>query len=62
MEEVKKPKEEIGNKTLLPIVAESLFVKDFALGKDTKATQAYYYKEQCAMKWLFGIKANIKFI
>lgn len=62
MVEVKKPKEKIGNKTLLLIVAESLFVKDFALGKDTKATQAYYYKEQCTMKWLFGINSNIKFI
>lgn len=46
----------------LPIVAKSLFIKDFALCNDNKTTQDYYYKEQCAMKWMFGINSNIKFI
>ena len=47
---------------LLPIVAKSLFIKDFALQNDNQTTINYYYKEQCAVKELYGIKANIKFI
>lgn len=47
---------------LLPIVAKSLFIKDFALSNDSKATQDYYYREQCAIKELFGKDATIKFI
>lgn len=46
----------------LPIVAKSLFIKDFALGNDSKTTQDYYYREQCAIKELYGVKSNIKFI
>jgi hypothetical protein len=46
---------------LIPIVAKSLFIKDFALveGKDWIE---HYYKEQCAIKELYGIKSSIKFI
>ena len=46
---------------LIPIVAKSLFIKDFALieGKDWIE---HYYREQCAMKWIYGVKSNIKFI
>lgn len=47
---------------LLPIVAKSLFIKDFALSNDTRYTQDYYYREQCAIKELFGSKSTIKFI
>lgn len=47
---------------LIPIIAKSLFIKDFALSEDNKATQDYYYREQCAIKELFGSKASIKFI
>ena len=47
---------------LLPIVAKSLFIKDFALSNDTRWTQDYYYKEQCAIKELYGNKSTIKFI
>jgi hypothetical protein len=46
---------------LIPIVAKSLFIKDFALieGKDWIE---HYYKEQCAIKIMYGSKATIKFI
>jgi hypothetical protein len=46
---------------LIPIVAKSLFIKDFALieGKDWIE---HYYREQCAMKFLYGKDATIKFI
>jgi hypothetical protein len=46
---------------LLPIVAKALFIKDFKLieGKDWIE---HYYKEQCAIKFLYGINATIKFI
>lgn len=44
----------------LPIVAFELFRRDYP---DLNYWQALlYYKEQTAMKWIFGIKANIKFI
>lgn len=45
---------------LLPIVAKSLFIKDFAL--TSKDWIEHYYKEQCAMKSMYGIRATIKFI
>lgn len=46
---------------LLPIVAKSLFIKEFNLieGKDWIE---HYYKEQCAIKEMYGIKASINFI
>lgn len=46
---------------LLPIVARSAFEDDF---KDTlnPAQLKYYYPQQCAMKYMFGVKATIKFI
>jgi len=47
---------------LLPIVAKSLFIKEFKLDKDNRPTQDYYYKEQCAIKELFSIRSSIKFI
>lgn len=47
---------------VIPIVAKSLFIKDFALINDNQFIQDYYYKEQCAMKYLFGVKSTIKFI
>lgn len=44
----------------LPIVAFEAFRRDFP---DLNYFEAlFYYKEQCAMKWIFGIKAKIKFI
>lgn len=44
----------------LPIVAYSAFCKDFT--NLNKYECLYYYKEQCAMKWIFGVKSTIKFI
>ena len=45
---------------LLPVVAYSSFIKEFKLTENNPIN--HYYKEQCAMKWVFGIKATIKFI
>ncbi len=45
----------------LPIVAYSAFCKDYP-NLNNKYEQLYYYNEQCAMKWIFGINSNIKFI
>lgn len=46
---------------VLPIVAKSLFIKDFALIKG-KDWIEHYYREQCAMKEMYGVKSSIKFI
>lgn len=45
---------------LLPVVAKSAFANDFP--QLNQAEVNYYYKEQCAMKEVFGVKATIKFI
>lgn len=44
----------------LPIVAFEGFRRDFPQLNYWEAM--LYYKEQCAMKWLFGVTAKIKFI
>lgn len=46
---------------LLPIVAYSAFCKDFN-NLTNEAQREYYYREQCAMKFIFGTNAKIKFI
>lgn len=44
----------------LPIVAFEAFRRDFP---ELNYWQAqFYYKEPCAMKWMFGIYSKIKFI
>jgi hypothetical protein len=45
---------------LLPIVAYTAFCNDYI--NLNKWECMYYYKEQYAMKWIFGINAKIKFI
>ena len=45
---------------LLPIVAYSAFCNDYPILNEIECK--HYYKEQCAMKWMFGITSKIKFI
>ena len=45
---------------LLPVVAYSSFCDEYK--NLNKWEASWYYKEQCAMKYIFGINANIKFI
>jgi len=45
---------------LLPIVAYTAFCNDYT--NLNKWECMYYYKEQCAMKEMFGVNAKIKFI
>lgn len=45
---------------LLPIVAYIAFRKDFPNLNEWESL--YYYPEQCAMKYIFGVNATIKFI
>jgi len=45
---------------LIPIVAYSAFCNDY--NNLNKREASWYYKEQCAMKWIFGINSKIKFI
>jgi hypothetical protein len=44
----------------IPIVAISAFAKDYP--SLNKWEVQWYYKQQCAMKFIWGIKAKIKFI
>ena len=45
---------------ILPIVAYNAFCKDFP---DLNKWQCrFYYEEQCAGKWMWGINHTIKFI
>lgn len=45
---------------LLPIVAINSFERDYS--NLNKWEASWYYKEQCAIKWMWGSKYNIKFI
>jgi hypothetical protein len=45
---------------LLPIVAKAAFAKDFPNLNEFEVN--YYYKQQCAMKEMYGIDSTIKFI
>lgn len=44
----------------LPIVAFEAFRRDYPQLNYWEAL--FYYKEQCAIKWVFGIAAKIRFI
>jgi hypothetical protein len=46
---------------LLPIVSYSAFCNDYP-NLNNELERQHYYKEQCAIKWIFGIKAKIRFI
>jgi len=45
---------------LLPVVAYSAFCNDYT--NLNRWECKYYYEQQCAMKFMFGINAKIKFI
>lgn len=51
---------DLQNKLQLPIVAFEAFRRDFP---DLNYWESlFYYREQCAIKFIFGSKAKIKFI